>query len=88
MSVLRKAEGSCLAFYDLVSEATQHHSCFTLLTETVTRKEYQRIFEHFLKLSQYYTVVIVTILVLSILAERPVIGIIGKRADREDNELS
>lgn len=76
-----------MAFYDLVSEATQHHSCFTLLTETVT-KEYQRIFEHFLKLLQYYTIVIVTILVLSVLAERPVIGIIRERADREDNELS
>lgn len=87
MTVLRKPEGSCLAFYDLVSEATQHHSCFTLLTETVT-KEYQRIFEHFLKLLQYYTIVIVTILVLSVLAERPVIGIIRERADREDNELS
>ena len=76
-----------MAFYDLVSEATQHHSCFTLLTETVT-KEYQRIFEHFLKLLQYYTIVIVTILVLSVLAERPVIGIIRERADREDKELS
>lgn len=70
-----------MAFYDLVSEATQHHSCFTLLTETVTRKEYQNII-------QYYTIVIVTILVLSILAERPVIGIIRERADRKDNELS
>ena len=76
-----------MAFYDLVSEAT-HHSCFTLLTETVTRKENQRIFEYFLKLSQYYTIVIVTILVLSVLAERPVIGIIRERPDRDDNELS
>ena len=42
----------------------------------------------FFKLSQYYTIVIVTILVLSVLAERPVIGIIRERADRDDNELS